>query len=218
MDKKLWVAALGAAATAAGYATVVRPRLLTLGATDAEVTRRMIGDRLIENPNYVTTRAITVDTSPQQVWPWLVQIGERRGGFYTFDVLDRLVDRKIHSPHRVLPRYQDLDVGDTLDRNHTVVVRGLEPGEALLIEPARHRSDITAMWTLALYPDGPSHTRLVSRVRARFDLKSPAAVVAFALTDPGQLILERKFLREVKAHAEGRSEKWPSDTERATLH
>lgn len=211
MNKRFLYTVLGTAAATAGYLGFVRPRLLRLGATDEEVRRPMLGDELVANPTYVSTRAVTCETHPETVWPWIVQMGEQRGGFYSYEVLDRLVDMKLHGAHRILPRYQDLDVGDELDLEGNIVVRAIEPEEAVVLGPGGHPSDFDVAWTIGVYPTPEGHTRLVSRVRAWFDTTSPRALAMLALADPVQLLLEQKFLQEIKTHAEGRSEKWPPE-------
>jgi hypothetical protein len=80
-----------AAALAAGLAacrTIVRPRALRWGATQDEVTRPMPGDPIVRTADFVATRAITIDVAPGQVWPWLVQIGSGRAGWYSYDRVD----------------------------------------------------------------------------------------------------------------------------------
>lgn len=212
MNKKIWFTALGTAATAVAYLKLLRPRLVNWGATPREAHRPMLGDDLVDNPTYTTTRAITIDTSPNNVWPWLVQMGEDRGGFYSYDFIDRLLGMKVHSAHRILPRYQDIDVGQRLDREGNMIVRAIEPDQALVLGPGNRMDDMDAAWALALYPHGEGRTRLISRTRAWFDLKSPRAVMLLTLLDPGHFVMEQKFLREIKAHAEGRSEKWPAES------
>lgn len=217
MNNKLLYSLIGTAAATAGYLRFVRPRLQRLGATDDEVHRPMLGDHLVDAPTYVTTRAVTIDTTPETVWPWIVQMGQDRGGFYSFEWLDRLVDMKLHGAHRILPRYQNLDVGDELDRQGRLVVRAIEPEEALVVGPGHHPDDLDFAWTIALYPDVGATTRLVSRLRAWFDVTSPRALAMLAAADPVQLMFEQKFLREIKIHAEGHSEKWPPEAS-LTLH
>ena len=70
------------------------------------------GDDLIANPDLTATRAITVHTSAEQVWPWIAQLGRGRGGFYSYDVLENLVGCDIHSADQIVPEWQDITVGD----------------------------------------------------------------------------------------------------------
>src|SRR5690606_9492474 len=84
------------------------------GATDAELERPLPGDHLVAEPKLGYTRAITIGAPVDDVWPWLVQIGQGRGGFYSYDTLENLVCCGIHSADRVLPEYQRLAVGNII--------------------------------------------------------------------------------------------------------
>jgi hypothetical protein len=84
----LGVAAL--AATAIAYLMAYRPWQLRWGATDAELGRALPGDELVDSPTFDATRAITIGAPPAQVWPWLVQVGVNRAGWYSYDLLDNL--------------------------------------------------------------------------------------------------------------------------------
>ena len=70
------------------------------------------GDDLIATPDLTATRAITVRASADQVWPWIAQLGQGRGGFYSYDFLENLVGCDIHSADRIIPGWQDIKVGD----------------------------------------------------------------------------------------------------------
>ena len=131
-----------AAAAAVGAWAALLPRVLTWGATDDEVVRPLPGDTLVDNPMYVTTRAITVDAPAAAVWPWLVQLGQNRGGFYTYDVLENLMGLDIHSAERIHDEWQHLrqDVDFlTLDKDGvmTMTIRVLEPERAFVVRRGR---------------------------------------------------------------------------------
>jgi hypothetical protein len=102
---------------AAGYAAIVRPRITRWGATDGEVQRALPGDDLTSRYGYrpISTRAITIDAPPEDVWPWLVQMGSGRAGFYTHERVERLLFITYadgHSATRIHPEWQELHVGD----------------------------------------------------------------------------------------------------------
>lgn len=220
MRKSVLYSALGLAAGVTAYIKLLRPYLRSWGASLQELHQPMPGDEIVENPSYTTTRAITIDTSTSAVWPWLVQMGEQRGGFYSFDFIDRLLGMKVHSAHRILPRFQELNEGDVLTNNGDMVVRHVEQDEAIVIgrsQEAQERDGIEATWTIAIYPIDDDQTRLISRVRANFHVTNPRALFWLAILDPGHLIMEQKFLREIKLHAEGKGEKWPPETS-YTIH
>lgn len=155
--------ALGALAAVAAHLVVVRPRLLRWGATDAEIARLLPGDELVAAAHTVSTRAVGIDAPPGDIWPWLVQMGDGRGGLYSYDALDRLFGY-ISGPSAttILVDHQSLAAGDVipLGRGPDWPVAILEPERALVLEPVPGR----VSWCFALEPDGAT-TRLVSRVR-----------------------------------------------------
>ena len=93
------------------------------------------GDDLIANPDLTATRAITVHTSAEQVWPWIAQLGQGRGGFYSYDALENLAGCDIHSADQVVPEWQDITVGDQVKLHPEVGWPSLlvEPGRALVL-------------------------------------------------------------------------------------
>lgn len=193
--------AVGAAGLAA-YAFVARPRHLRWGATDEEISRRMPFDGTVDDPTYVTNRAITIRAGPREVWPWLVQMGELpRGGYYSYEWIERLMGMRVANAKTVLPWFQHLRVGQALDRKGDMVVKDVEPGRFLVLGPPAGAPDFAATWTLALYPGPDGGTRLLSRVRARLP-RGPRGWLWLALLDPGQFVMERKMLLEIKRRAE----------------
>jgi hypothetical protein len=104
---------IGAAALL--YQLLLRRSILNWGATEAEANARLPGDELLEDADGVATRAITIDAPASAVWPWITQMGPSpRGGAYTYDWIENLLGLDMHSANRVLPEYQQLQVGDTL--------------------------------------------------------------------------------------------------------
>lgn len=145
----------------------VRPLLLDLGSTPTERSAPMPGDELLADPGTVMTRSTTVGGTPEDVWPWLVQMGVGRGGFYGYAWLENmgpagLVD-DIRNADRIHPEWQDLRVGDHVYPMPGVpswsVVR-LVPGRLLVIA-----DDNAWTWTLLLRPLDERHTRLVTRMQ-----------------------------------------------------
>ena len=135
---------IGIAVGAAGlvYVFVVLPWQLRRGATDAEVRRTLPGDDLVPDPKCGYTQAITIRASVSEVWPWLVQIGYKRAGWYSHDFLHRLVgiagsvgDER-GSAKRIIPELQDLKVGDVVEiaPGMGYVVAGIEPERMLILQ------------------------------------------------------------------------------------
>lgn len=199
---KLGHVVIGSLGAAAGYALAVRPRHLRWGATDAEVRRAMPRDQDVPHPTYVTNRAVTIAAPPEQVWPWLAQMGEwPRGGYYSYVWIERLMGMQVANADAVLPALQRVEEGDVLDRMGYMTVKAVEPGRYLVLGPPDAAADVDSTWALALYPRVDGTTRLVSRVRARLP-RGPRGLLWWALLDPGQFVMERKMLLGIKRRAE----------------
>ena len=104
----------------AAYLVVLRPRSHRWGATNAELRRSLPGDDLVPTVKVGYTQAITINVPPEEVWPWLVQIGYQRGGWYTYDWFYKLMGEDDfydgdRSADRIIPELQDLNVGDTIN-------------------------------------------------------------------------------------------------------
>ncbi|HET7399854.1 MAG TPA: hypothetical protein VFJ94_15155 [Intrasporangium sp.] len=122
-----------AAAAAACYARYLRPWQLTWGATPHEVSRVMPGDDLVAHPTLNATRAITIAAPPEDIWPWLVQVGVNRAGWYSYDVLDNLGRP---SARHIIPELQHLVPGDLLpmspDGKHGLRVHSIDPPRSMV--------------------------------------------------------------------------------------
>jgi hypothetical protein len=103
----------------------------TWGIDPSEATRPLTGDGLVQRPSAIETRAITIDAPPEAVWPWLVQMGFDRGGWYSYDQLDMGGS----SAEKILPRYQAIAVGDVIPTSPTTgfIVREIEPRRAMVL-------------------------------------------------------------------------------------
>ena len=181
------------------YARFRRP-LLTWGATEAEADGSLPGDELLPSADGVSTRAIDIDASPADVWPWLAQMGPSpRGGAYTYDWIENLLGLNMHSVDRVLPEFQNPQVGDA-------IALGSNRMELALVESARalawRSEDGNWVWAFTLV-DRNGQTRLISR--NRFRLPSFAGRLAMLPMEPASLVMERKMLREIKRLAEALS-------------
>ena len=160
------------------------PRLRRWGATREEASRPLPGDDLIPDPLYATTRAITVQAPAEAVFPWLVQLGQNRGGFYTYDVLENLLRLDIHSADRIHPEWQDLEAGSdyvsldpeqtmkltvvVLDRPRAFVIRTGGPDEPPQAAGDFFKGEIAATWAFVVEPLTESTSRLLIRWRARW--------------------------------------------------
>lgn len=182
-------------------APLFRSRHLRWGATPVEVARAMPGDGWVPGAQYRTTRAITIDAPPEAVWPWLVQVGCLRAGFYSDDLLDNLAHP---SATTVIPELQHLQVGQWVpmspaepsDRTAFKVASFVENQSLLWARP-----DSTWSWELTELSGG--RTRLVTRVRARYDWSHPFdAALGVLLMELGDFAMMRRMLRGIKMRAE----------------
>jgi hypothetical protein len=159
-------------------------------------------DDAIPDPTLVTNRAIGVAAPPEAIWPWIAQMGESpRGGFYSYTSIERMLGMRVRNATTLLPEFQDPKAGDVIDRAGNMRVKAVVPGECLVLGPPPGL-DFDSTWAVGVYPDGPGRSRIVSRVRAKYRRWTPFLLVMFLLLDPGQLIMERKMLMELRKRAE----------------
>lgn len=180
------------------------------GARPGETRRSLPGDSLVPNPQAHTTRAVSIDAPAQDVWPWLVQMGQARGGFYSYDLLERLAGLRIRNANMIHQQWQDLDVGDVvrLSPSSAMVVADVEPEEALVLYqdvPLTAEYDEPFRWSWAFYlePIGTARTRLLVRTRVAW---KPDGLARYIMDGPVELIhfmMERGMLLGVKKRAEG---------------
>ena len=214
--KRRW--AVGAAITAAAVVAndqLLRPWHVRWGAADDEVHARLAGDELVVPPAQQTTRAITIDAPPEQVWPWVVQIGADRGGFYSYDWLENLFGLGIHSADRIVPEWQTRAVGDFVAANSAGTggwyVMEVRPNDALVLKVANveagrpiERDELMRWefaWTFAVRAGRDGTTRLLVRERVGFGslvtqfVMAPMGLVSFVMT--------RRMMLGIKTRAEG---------------
>jgi hypothetical protein len=171
------------------------------GATSTDLARVMAGDNLLSDWTYSGTTVVTVNSSPEHIWPWLVQIGYQRGGLYSYDWLDRLFGY-LDGPSstRILPECQRLAVGDAipLGRGPSWPVAVLDPNRALVLD-MRNMDGLDWVWQFGLYPLHGT-TRLVSRSRVR-TRTALARLLTYAI-EPAGFLMTRRMLIGLKQRAE----------------
>jgi hypothetical protein len=171
---------------------------LTWGATPAEAAAPMPGDALLPRAQYRATRAITVDAPPERVWPWLVQVGVGRGGWYADDLLDNLGRPSLRE---IVPALQDLHVGQRLamiphagERTAFTVDSYDQPAWLLWRTPNR-----TFAWRLT--PLGPDRTRLISRMQTRYEWRRPLTPFTVLLMELADYPMMRRMLIGIRDRA-----------------
>jgi hypothetical protein len=189
--------AVAAGVLGACYWGLLRRSILTWGATGAEASARLPGDELLQSPDGVATRAIDIDAPAGAVWPWLAQMGPApRGGAYTYDWIENLLGLHMHSSDRILPEFQDPQVGDTIGLGpNRMRLERVEPGHAL----AWRSEDGNWVWTFVL-DERDGRTRLISR--NRFRLPRLIDRIGMLPMEPASLVMERRMLRGIKERAE----------------
>jgi hypothetical protein len=192
----------------------MRPWYRTWGATADEAREALAGDSLIDGAAPQTTRAITIAAPTDRVWPWLVQMGQGRGGFYTYTWLENALRADIHNLDRIDPGLQRLRAGDRvrlmpdpyLGRipGQYYTVTELRLGEALVMLQQLPTGGLTS-WTFVLRSHRSGATRLLARTRS----SKPAGVsrrlqraLELLVLEPGYFVMERGVLRGVKRRAE----------------
>ena len=186
-------------------AIVSRPFHARWGSTAAELRASLPADDLVPNPHYRIQHAVTIHAAPDDVWPWLLQLGQGRGGFYSYDWLERALGARIRNADRVHPEWQTLREGDLVRATQPDYLGGrlgpdlgwrvvrLEPGRALTL----------GGWgTFVLRPEGGG-TRLIVRTCAAGKPNVPLAPLGTLLFEPAHFIMERGMLLGIKARAEG---------------
>ncbi|WP_211334094.1 SRPBCC family protein [Halopiger aswanensis] len=202
---------------AGAYHFAIRPWHRRWGVTVAEARGPLPGDDLLPDATDQVTHAIEIDAPAEAIWPWLVQIGQDRGGFYSYDWIERAVGADIHNVERIVPEYQDLEEGDVVrlapedypvsSPESAPEVARLDPGRALVLRPPGESPAWT--WAFVLEPSGEGRTRLFARTRSNPERSSIGpqttllrTAIDYCVWEPAHFVMERKMLRGIKRRAE----------------
>lgn len=231
MFKRIVVGAGIAAASWVGYMSV-RRWWATWGVDPEEQTKALPGDDLIADGRTLLTRGITIDAAPEAVWPWIVQMGFGRAGWYSYDRLDM----KGKSAETIVPEHQHLEVGDTLPTHPDggFEVKVVEPGHALVLyvdtdlveswqkKPAESTStkeapglamsggmmsssmpqEFKVSWALVVEPAGPGRSRLIERTRGWFGSGRPGSKAMMPMLGFGVFVMTQRQMVGIKRLAE----------------
>jgi hypothetical protein len=205
-NKRPWLAVLMAAVgVVAMYRRELRPRMYTWGADDGEIAATLPGDEFVAPGTARTTRALIVDAPVQFVWPWLAQIGEGRGGFYSYSLLERAVGAHIHNAKNIHPEWQDVHVGDNvwLARRYgdaaRQVVAAVEPESHLVLmapgdfERMQRGEKASGVWTFCLRRQN-AWTRLLVR--------GTGGAIGHPAFDVAHSVMEQKMMRGLREWAQ----------------
>lgn len=183
-----------------GY-SVVRPLHLRWGASGEDLARSMPGD--LTGARW--TRAIVIKATPDQIWPWLVQFGQGRGGWYSYDWLENLLGFDIHTADRILAEYQNPHIGDPICMAASVCtsfVSEIEPQQWFGWQAKDDAGKPVWTFMFGLIPMEETQTKLV--VRESFDPISMPSIATFVLEIP-DVVMEQKMLNTLKQRAEGQT-------------
>jgi hypothetical protein len=198
------------------YLAFLHPWLMAWGATAEEQRMVLPGDELIPDGAPRITRAITIDAPAERVWPWLLQIGQDRAGFYSYDWLENLVTGDIHNADAIHGEWQQRAVGDKVPMARADILGG-RLGDAIylpvkLVEPGRAIGNVPCM--LVLQRVDADTTRLLCREAVAPDPSQPAEGIGgklfqWLVWDPMHFVVEGRMLLGIKARAEGRVQPAP---------
>ena len=190
-----------------GTAALIRRRYLRWGATSDEQNRALAGDDLLPAVDQSTTRAITITATADDIWPWIAQLGQGRGGFYSYDWLENLLVRAdFHNADWIVPGWQQISVGSEVRLAPEVALKvvALQPGRALILGGSVPMGHVAPpyefTWAFVLLPQPDGTTRLVVRERYQYARRWAAFIV-----QPAQLascLMSPKMLRGIKKRSE----------------
>jgi hypothetical protein len=193
------------------YLLAFRPWHLKWGASEEETARALPSDDMVSQPKMHATHAITIHAPAKEVWAWLVQIGQGRGGFYSYTWIENLMGSGIHNAERILPEYQNLKVGDVVPFTKNglgMPVAQVDPYKTLVLHGDTRHGDELEMgymnfsWAFHLEEVDANTTRLIERMRGDWQPSLPLMADKYLLYELGTFIMEQKMLRGIKERAE----------------
>jgi len=197
---------------------LLRSWRLGWGATNEELKQSLVGDELVPQPKWSYTQAITIRASAGQAWPWLVQMGQGRGGFYNYEWLENLIGCDIHNADRILTEFQNLKAGDGIKLHPQApayAVAIVEPRRAIVLHgdtrlgsvpvPASSAKDdyFASTWGFYLMPQNDGTIRLIARFRSDYHEKfANTMMYGPPLVEPISCVMQRKMLLGIKQRVE----------------
>ena len=197
-----------AAATALLYAA--RRYYRNWGTTKEECRMPLRGDEMVGRPVDQTTEGVWINASASSVWPWLVQMGQDRGGLYSYETLENLVGLRYHNADRIHPEWQSLAAGDEIRlvpagwmgrrQGFSLQVVDVVEGQSIVLSAAPPGQPSDVVWTFHLIPHWDDRCRLL--IRTRTWLRHPGEVLVSELAGPARALLTKGILLGVKRRAE----------------
>ncbi len=181
----------------------LRPWYYNWGSTPTEISQVIPGDDLVESPKILTSRSITINATPAEVWPWIIQLGNERAGWYNYDLVNRIIgDTNYvdgHSSTRIVPELQNLKTGDRIKSAASIfTVTELDPNRLLVLHAKTDEQNRS--WVYLLEAIDGEQTRLI--VRHKYHFTGFLSNGIQNLLEPAAFAMERKHLLGIKERAE----------------
>jgi hypothetical protein len=187
------------------------------GASPAELTASLPGDVLFPDGTGQVTHAVTINAPPENIWPWLMQIGQDRSGFYSYTPLENAFGCEMPKVEKIVPEWPARQLGETVwfctpkhyGASGKMIAAVVEPRQAFAmvmpgdwqqIQAGGHADG--AMWEFALEPVGPQQTRLIARIRGGQAKTARARVAGLLFWEPAHFLMERRMLLTIKKLSE----------------
>ncbi len=214
------IAGVFAIAGALVFSPLIRGWYNRWGATDQEVNRPLPGDELVPNPRLTSTRAITINAHPEEIWPWLVQLGQQRGGLYSYELLENLARCDMCNADRIIPEFQTLKIGDEVrlgpqgypffkvnafQPNWVLILAAADPktGQVTQLSHPMPENYSNGNWIFLLDEIDGQRTRLVTRQAIDYQPDNFINRLLWrVITEPIGFIMTRKMLLGIKARVE----------------
>ena len=190
--------------TLAAAFAILMPLAHRLGASVAELASTLPGDELLDRPVVRWTNAITINAPPEKVWPWIIQIGDTRGGFYSYTFIENAIAGKplYRNAETAVPEFQNPAVGEQIIEG-MLKIREYQPGQYMLADSVS--PDLGWTWVWSITPAGNGQTRLVIRNHVQPFTEGASPVMTFFL-DAGGFMMEQRMMQGIKLRAEGSTE------------
>jgi hypothetical protein len=186
------------------YSFLIRPAQLHWGATPEELAQPMPEDNIVAHPVFDATRAITIHATPEAIWPWLVQMGYKRAGFYGYDLIESIGNGSgVRSATKILPEYQHPKIGDPVPLSFaaTLVFGSINPNSWIVWRSRDRPTYGVFIWELV--PMSANSTRLISRIRWNYAPGSWSKALGL-FTEFADHVAVRRILKGIRDRAEGR--------------
>jgi len=199
----------------------LKPKYQKWGSTEEELQRELPGDELVKDVKGWYNHAITINAAPSDVWPWIMQLGQNKGGFYSYELLENIASSNIHNTDYIVPEFQDTVLGDKVaisPKAAPYIVAAIEPGQVFVLQlrvniqtqetvdntqplPGKYQD---SSWVLFLEETAEGTTRLISRSRNDWN-QSKTNIFFYGIFGVISQAMNRKMLKGIKKRAESAS-------------